>query len=429
MRIPAILLKDGRIGEEEVAQEVGKRVEALKAFEFEPLLLISRRNVESVYWLLATIFAGRTVAFLSEEATPAERASAANTIGAKECLDTGSMRLGGTSLLLRSDLSPEFRLIVFTSGTSAAPKAVSLPMSALEASARAHSEHFSLSADDIWLGGISIVTRAMILGQNLAFSESSDAEDLLEWMRSGRISGASTVPTILYRLCVRKSGFAWHPSFRYLLVGGSGIPISLWDEICANFPAAPVFPSYGLTETASQILTASTKDPLSERREKLRALPGVRVDLDKGGELTVSGTMLADGYYREGRLFPRESERFSTGDLARATDTNAYFVTGRRDDLIISGGVNISPLEVEEVFRGLYPDLDCALVGIPDPEWGQIAVLMYSGPVGREALDHQLVLEAMRAKTSPKKIPKRICRVANLPRTGSGKILRRRLRE
>lgn len=445
IRIPAIRTREAAIPREFVTREVALRIAyfARATSPQAPCFILAPKRLETIYWILAAIWTGRTLALYAPDATEKEMQAASAEIGADCCRDPLAIPLQKYVAAANTGTLPEaradgFRLIVFTSGSSAKPKAVLLPWAALASAAAAHREHFALQESDVWLaslplhhiGGISIVTRAAILGQDLAFSADTSVETIHYWLESGFVSGMSVVPTLLYRLAQAERSFRWHPKFRFLLIGGAPIPEPIWEKICADFPAAPLFPTYGLSETAAQVLTASASDALPQRRMTLRPLPGVTAEIDpQSGELFVGGPMVYSGYMRGGKLLPRTGARHGTGDLARASGPGAFEILGRCDDLILSGGVNISPLEIESVFLRLVPDAECACVGLPDAEWGEIGVLAYSPGKAGEDLPLDDILRRLRAELSPKKVPKRVVRFENLPKTPSGKVSRRELKK
>lgn len=441
MRIPGILLREGEIPSSQVAYEAARWVRVLEESYPDrslPILVRAARDLNTVYCLLAGMVAGRRLALIAADSTPAEVGRAKEILGTSYELDPLASVLGdGAEDLIFSDCGHGFELVVFSSGTSGAPKAIALSSESLLASARAHAEHFQLRAEDCWLaslalhpiGGISVVTRAFFLGQNLAFDAEPGLSPLLYWLESGRVVGASVVPTQLYRLCQEKN-FAPNPAFRHLLVGGSELAQEIMQSVRQRFPGLEIFPTYGMSETASQILTSSMRDLPEARSGALYPLSGVAVRVAEDGELWVSGKMLFSGYYQAGRFIERKADWFATGDLAEpGSSSGSWKINGRKSDLIISGGVNISPLEVEAVFRSLVPGAEAALIGIPDLEWGERSVLVYSMENRCELEDGAAILQKMRTLLSAKKMPKKILFFNELPKGSGGKILRKKIRE
>jgi O-succinylbenzoic acid--CoA ligase len=235
--------------------------------------------------------------------------------------------------------------------------------------------------DDRWLvplplhhvGGLMVLLRSVIYATTAVIAQ-HDPEATL----------ASMVPTQLVR------GLdAGMPRLRAILLGGGPVPPQL------RRPG--VLETYGMTETTS----SATIDG--------RPLPGVDVRIADDGEILVSGPIVAGG----GTL--------ATGDLGRMED-GRLIVVGRKSELIITGGENVAPAEVEAVLTA-HPDVsDAAVVGRPDPEWGEAVVALVVGDADPDALRAHC-----RERLAPFKVPKRFERVRELPRSPSGKLLRREL--
>jgi O-succinylbenzoic acid--CoA ligase len=272
-------------------------------------------------------------------------------------------------------------LIVHTSGTTGEPKPVTLSSENIEASARGTAELLDIRDDDRWLvplplhhvGGLMVLLRSVIYATTAVIAQ-HDPEATL----------ASMVPTQLVR------GLdAGMPRLRAILLGGGPVPPQL------RRPG--VLETYGMTETTS----SATIDG--------RPLPGVDVRIADDGEILVSGPIVAGG----GTL--------ATGDLGRMED-GRLIVVGRKSELIITGGENVAPAEVEAVLTA-HPDVsDAAVVGRPDPEWGEAVVALVVGDADPDALRAHC-----RERLAPFKVPKRFERVRELPRSPSGKLLRREL--
>ena len=169
----------------------------------------------------------------------------------------------------------------------------------------------------------------------------------------------------------------------------------------------PALPTYGMTETASQIATA-------ERPEKAaRALPGVELRIGDDGEILVRGPMVAPGALAsDGWLHTGDRGRLEEGLLR---------VEGRLKELIVSGGENVSPVEVEHVLVSHPAVRDAGVVGLPDPEWGEAvtAFVVLDAPAGAEEL-----ADWCRERLAPYKVPKHFEQVPGLPRNAAGKLLR-----
>ena len=292
-------------------------------------------------------------------------------------------------------------LVVATSGTDGAPKAVVLTHAAVRASAGATSTRLGIDPEgDRWLaclplshvGGLSVVTRALHTGTPLTVHERFDAAAVDAASLAG-CTRTSLVPTALARI---------DPSpWRTVLVGGQAAP----PDRPAN-----VIATYGMTETGSGIAYDGVP------------LEGVEVRIAGDGEIQLRGPMLLR-CYRDG-ADPRTSDGwFPTNDLGELRD-GVLHVHGRRGDLIISGGENVWPTAVERALRDHPAVADVAVVGRPDPEWGQrvVAVVVPVDAGSPPALDdlRAHVQERLPAFAAPREL--RL--VSELPRTASGKVRR-----
>ena len=298
--------------------------------------------------------------------------------------------------------------VLFTSGTTGEPRPVHLTRVNFEASARAWAEFFGVDPDDRWLcclpvhhvGGLSIFTRSAIYATTVVAEPQFDAGRVKDLLEAGEVTLVSLVPTMLLRL--REAGLERVPRLRGILLGGGPIPDELLDW--AAGVGLPVMPTYGMTETCSQIATASPGERLA------RPLPGVELRIAEDGEILVRGPMVAaDGWLH-------------TGDRGRLTDHGLLEVEGRIDDVIVTGGENVAAREVEEAIREHPNVADVAVLGIEDPEWGRAVWAFVTGDA-RE-VD---VLEHCRARLPGFKIPKRVVVLDELPRTASGKVERAKL--
>jgi O-succinylbenzoic acid--CoA ligase len=221
---------------------------------------------------------------------------------------------------------------------------------------------------------------------------------------SRRITLVSLVPTMLARLL--DAGLERPPTLRWALLGGGPIPPSLLER--AEAAAVPVAPTYGMTEACSQIATFGWP------------LPGVRLRLTGSEhEIEVSGPIVSAGATDEGGWL-------HTGDLGRFDERGRLVVIGRRSETIISGGENVSPAEIEQVLLEHPGVTDAGVYGRPDPEWGEAVIAVL---VARDGVP--IEVEELRAfcagRLAAFKVPKAFAFARQLPRTQSGKLLRRQL--
>ena len=307
-------------------------------------------------------------------------------------------------------------LVVHTSGTTGRPKPVALTFGNIRANARGLAQAMRLTDDERWLsplplshvGGLMVPLRSTLMATTAVlapppFDEHASAAQL----RDGGITIASLVPTQLQRLL--DAGARPGPRLRRVLLGGGPMPRGLLAR--ARAAGFPVCPSYGLTQACSTVTVAEPGDLETAGR----ALPGVGVALTDDGEIVVSGaTVNALGSLR-------------TGDLGRIDEQGRLVVTGRKGDVIITGGENVSPAEVESALAE-HPDVaDSAVFARPHPLWGEAITALV---VARDGA--RLTQGALRAHCLQRlagfKVPKAFELVDALPRTESGKIRRAQLR-
>ena len=305
---------------------------------------------------------------------------------------------------------PDVRTVIFTSGTTGAPKPVGLTAANHEASALASAWNLGVAPDDRWLcclplwhvGGLAILVRSAVYGTTAVVHDGFDVARVRESIESGEATLVSLVATMLRRLI--DGGLAAWPSLRGALVGGGPVPGDLVEWAAAA--GFPLLPTYGMTETCSQVVTGG------------RVLPGAEVAIGAGGEILVRGPMVAPGAVGEDGWL-------HTGDRGRFEGDGRLVVEGRLDDVIVTGGENVAAREVEEALLGHGAVRDAAVVGRPDPEWGE-AIVAYV-VLGGEAGDDEL-RAFCRAVLPGFKVPKAFVRVEELPRNAAGKVVKAVLR-
>ena len=316
--------------------------------------------------------------------------------------------------------------VIFTSGTTGEPKGVALSGAALEASALVHAIH-SGAAQVTWLldlplfhvGGLSVLTRAFFLNAGVALSAPHfSALETARWIRKGRVGGLSLVPTTLLRLL--REPILDLSALSLILLGGA--PASAEIVAQARERNAPLRLTYGMTENSSQVATERSIGG------GLEPLPGVDIKISNEDEILFRSSSLASGYFQKGRLepLPLRGGFFPTGDLGEISG-GKLVIHGRRSELIISGGKKIYPAELEAALTKLSGIADCAVLGLPDVEWGEALcaaiVEMSPGAFGAERTKAEL-----RKTFESHQIPKRWAVLAAIPRSSSGKVLRPELK-
>ena len=289
-------------------------------------------------------------------------------------------------------------LVVHTSGTTAAPRAVELSFGNVQANALGSAVALGLDPDERWLcplplshvGGLMVLLRSAIYGTRAVLG---DAERATE----DDITVVSLVPTQLRRLLA--AGARPGARLRVVLLGGAAATPDLLEE--ARAAGWPVRATYGLTQACSQVAVDG------------RPLPGLAVTLADDGEILVEGPTVSGG----GVL--------RTGDLGRFDDRGRLEIVGRKSDTIVTGGENVAPAEVEAALLAHPAVADAGVFGRPDPEWGEAVTATV---VLRAPADPQELREWVGGRLARFKVPKAVEVTETLPRNASGKLLRRELR-
>lgn len=319
--------------------------------------------------------------------------------------------------------------VLFTSGTTGRPKPVELSRRNHLSSAVVSAWALGVAPDDRWLcvlpvshvGGLAVLVRSVVYGTAAVVHPSFDAPRAAAALGEGEVTLASLVPTMLRRMA--DAGLEAAPGVRAILLGGASSPPDLLEWAARR--GLPVLRTYGMTETASQVATADSPKEANGLHRKgdaegstgARPLPGVSLRIGEGGEILVRGPMVArgsaggDGWLR-------------TGDLGRIDARGLLHVHGRLDDVIVTGGENVASGEVEKALLRHPAVSDAGVVGLPDPEWGEVvtAVVVATGQVEAAELRHHL-----RERLAGFKVPKEVVFVPALPRGPTGKLDRRRL--
>lgn len=385
-----------------------------------------------------------------------------------------------SSLIHKSQfIMDNYQAILFTSGTSGQPKAVPLTFANHFYSALASAYRIGTLPHDLWLsclplyhvGGLAVIFRSCLYGTAVDLHPRFDLDTINHSLNTKPITLISLVPTMLYRLL--QSRTHWPASLRLILLGGAAAAPELIERANAlprtvgssQMPVASrqkpvgsredggevqtavplVSPTYGLTEASSQVATmlpaAAAQKPGSVGRPLL--FTTVQIVAEQGhecppgtvGEIVVTGPTVMSGYLSKADLTDGEPEKkarsgsqqilsgLATGDMGYLDEDGDLWVVQRRSDLIVSGGENVYPAEIEAVIRGITGVTAVAVVGLPHPEWGQqvaAAVVLH-----KEAeLSEADLLTYCRPRLAGYKLPRRILFVEQLPLTASGKIAR-----
>jgi len=333
---------------------------------------------------------------------------------------------------------------IYTSGTSGRPKAALLTHGNLLASAVGSAFQIGVRAEDRWLaplplfhvGGLSILVRSAVAGTTALVHERFDEAAVSHALREERVTLASLVPAMLRRLLDHDEALPPYPSsVRAVLIGGASAAPELLAR--AEERGLPVAPTYGLTEAASQVTTLAPDEARRHPGSSGQPLLGVSLTIevegraaapDEVGEILVAGPTVSPGYLNR----PPETRPggwLRTGDLGALDVEGRLTVADRRDDLVVSGGENVYPAEVEAALAAHPSVVECAVVGLADERWGQAvvaAIVSASGDLPDTAELESFLHDRLAGYKRPRRFE---LWDGPLPRTASGKLLRRVVRE
>ncbi len=353
---------------------------------------------ETAALLLGALERGSELVLQNTRLTPAERAA--------QVLSVAAVPPGG-----------EPAVVLFTSGTTGGPKAALLARENLEASAQAANEVLQVDASSRFLcvlplyhvGGLSTLVRCELAGATVLLHERFDAEAVARELHEGA-THASLVANTLSRVLEKSADFP--PAI--VAVGGGPVPGPLLDR--AREAGLRVVQTWGMTETCSMATCERPGD--ADGATAGPPLPGFEIRIDSG-EVLVRGPALMRGYLGQE---PLRGRFFRTGDVGELDSRVRLTVHARRTDLIVSGGENVYPAEVEAALLA-HPDVrEAVVLPAPDPRWGQIGVAY----LVTDASDDEL-REFLRARIARYKLPARFVRLPELPRNAAGKVDRQRL--
>ena len=322
--------------------------------------------------------------------------------------------------------------IMNTSATTGQFKSVPLRWGQIKAHVQASQEVLGRSEQDNWLmvlplfhvSGLSILMRSLYNGTAMTIMESYDEEQVLQYIHDGRINMMSLVPTILKNLEPR----IIHHQLRVILLGGEFIPRPLVDACVEK--QLPIYKTYGMTETFSQSVTMPVLLNLNKLDSVGKPLPGMTVhivnpDVDGVGEIHLNGPMVMRGYINREPIHGD----FNTDDMGYVDEDGFLYILNRRTDLIISGGENIYPKEIEDTVYAMQGVKECAVIPVADTKWGQVPALFVAfddiDALGADL--KRIVRDYLSSKLAKYKVPKYITIMDALPRNGTGKIMRKSL--
>jgi acyl-CoA synthetase (AMP-forming)/AMP-acid ligase II len=345
-------------------------------------------------------------------------------------------------------------VLLFTSGTTAAPKCVvlrhqnlqSYVLQTVEPGSAAEGDAALISVPTYHVAGVGTVLTNVFAGRRLLYLPNFTPRAWLDLVREEQVTFAMVVPTMLARILDEIGDDVPElPALRTLAYGGARMPQPVLVRALRAFPTVDFVNAYGLTETSSTIavlgpedhrVALNSDDPAVRARlgSVGRLIPGVEgqvrdfdrvVPAGEEGELWVRGEQVSGEYEGLGSALD-EAGWFPTRDRARMDGDGYLFVLGRSDDVIIRGGENIAPAEVEDVLLRHPAVAEVAVLGLPDEEWGECLAAVVVPATGAQC-DVEVLREWVRSQLRSAKTPDRIIFRDELPHTDTGKLLRRQL--
>ncbi len=357
----------------------------------------------------------------------------------------------------------DITMLMYTAGTTGLPKGVPLIHNSFSiyllenvTPADPEIEETNLLTMPLYhVAGIQAMLAATYGGRTLAMMRQFDVDEWLETVQREKANRAMLVPTMLKRVID-------HPDFdkydlsslKVVTYGAAPMPFEVIKKAIEVLPGVNFINAFGQTETASTITTLSPEDhiiegteeekekklsrltssigrPMSDIEMKIVGEEGNDLPLGEVGEIVARGPRVMSGYWKDAEKTEKVLTKdgwLRTGDMGYMDEEGYFYLAARADDMIIRGGENISPEEVENVLYSHPAVEEAAVIGVPDPEWGQQPRAVVVLKKGKKASPDELI-EYCRERLSSFKRPRSVVFVDELPRTSTGKVLKRVLRE
>ncbi len=341
--------------------------------------------------------------------------------------------------------------MIYTSGTTGRPKGA-VRYGADQATVAGLLSLLGYRPDDIYLtsgplyhsGPSAFMSASLIFGQTIVLQRKFDPEDWLRLVDEYRVTSTFSAPALIRMVCALPDEVKQRydrSSMRIMLANAAPWSFALKQRYVADFPPDSLWEMYGSTELGVDCVL-EPQDQMRKPGSCGKPAPGVEIVLldehgnevtgtgpEHAGELFVRSRGIFSEYYKQPDSYEsaRRGDLHTVGDIAYRDEEGYYYICDRKSDMIISGGMNVYPAEVEAALEQ-HPDIfDVAVFGIPSEEWGEVvhaAVVLRPGAT----LSERDVASYAREHLASYKVPRSVDFVGELPRTGSGKILKRQLR-
>jgi len=343
----------------------------------------------------------------------------------------------------------DFSFLMYTSGTTGRPKGVMIThynslWNALSLSLTSELKHKDIVLNPMPLfhgGALNRYQAFFVMGSTFISMRSFDAKKMLDWIQKYRVTYICIVPAMANMIFQLENLSEYDlSSVRECLVTAAITPVEVKKKVAEVFFNAGLIDGYGLTEATSCGTGLKPEDafrklssvglPYHFNEAKIVDENEKEVAAGEVGEIVIRGPNVMKGYYRD----PKATEEtlkngwLHTGDLGRRDEEGYFYIVDRKKDMIISGGENIYPAEVEAVLNSHPKVLESAVIGAKDPKWGE-TVLALIVPKPGETISQEEIDRYCIEKIAKYKRPRRIKFIKNLPRTSSGKILKTELRK
>lgn len=347
-------------------------------------------------------------------------------------------------IVARDDAGPA--VILFTSGTAGKAKGAILTHGGIRAAAEAASTALGLSTGDVVLGAAPFshvlgqstgLVATLSAGASVAIVERFEADETLAWMIATRTTIVLGVPTMCIALCESARVARELPPVRIAHVGGAPVPVEVASDFERTF-GCEIYEGYGLTEMSGIATTyvagqrrkpGSVGKPLGVTELRVVSSDGTSLPANEPGEVQFRGLSVIPGYWRDEEATAEaisDDGWLSTGDVGYIDDEGYLFLVDRKQDVIIRGGYNVYPREVEEVLYA-HPDvLEVAVVGVPHATLGEEVAALVVGRAG-SVTDPDALRAHAKERVAAYKYPRHVVLVDSLPKGPTGKILKREI--